>query len=193
MEKILLAVDGSKNSKHALSVFKNMVSPPEEVVLLYVERLEGMSLMTDMLGDAELSTLKESLAGTDYKKKLDGKAEKVLAYCKKKLEDNLLTNVKTVIREGNPEEEIIKAAESENVELIVLGYIEAEGLNRFILGHIARQVERRAKVPVLVARKPGMEEASMWRHAYYAVSIAAVVVLMAVALDLIVEKVFPPF
>ena len=32
---------------------------PEEIILLYVEKLEGSSLMDDMLGEAELSTLRE--------------------------------------------------------------------------------------------------------------------------------------
>jgi len=34
--------------------------------------------MVDMLGDAELSTLKESLNGTEYKDSLDEKADKIL-------------------------------------------------------------------------------------------------------------------
>ncbi|MEK7196181.1 MAG: hypothetical protein AAB151_00805, partial [Nitrospirota bacterium] len=71
MKKILVAVDDSKGSRSVLSVFKNLVRPPEKVILLHVERLLGGSLMIDMLGEAELSTLRESLKGTEYKEELD--------------------------------------------------------------------------------------------------------------------------
>ncbi len=152
MKKILVAVDNTKGSKAVLSVFKNLVRPPEKVILLHVERLEGRSLMIDMLGDAELSTLRESLKGTAYKEKLDRKAEKILNYYKKELEDGGLISVKTVIREGIPVDEIIKVAEEEGVELIITGFNGKEGLNRLITGCVSKDVERNAKVPVLVAR-----------------------------------------
>ena len=75
MKKVLIAVDDTKGSKAVLSVFKNLVRPPQDVWLLHVQRLEGKSLMIDMLGEAELSTLRESLKGTEYKEELDRKSE----------------------------------------------------------------------------------------------------------------------
>ena len=194
MEKILIAVDGSSNWKHVLAVFNSLVRPPEEVILLHVVRLEGSSLMIDMLGDAELSTLRESLNGTEYKENLDRKAEKVLASCKGRLERGGLTSVRTIVRDGIPAEEILKVVKKENVELIILGYGECRGLNRFITGSVARDVEKKAKVPVLVAKKPAAwEETSVLRHASYAVSLATVVVLFMFVLGLILEKVFLPY
>jgi nucleotide-binding universal stress UspA family protein len=194
MEKILVAVDGTKGSKYVLSVFNNLVRPPEEVILLHVERLEGRSLMIDMLGEAELSTLREELRGTEHKKELDRKAEKILDYCRRKLEDSGLTCVKTLIGEGIPAEEILKVARKENVELIILGYSESKGLNRFITGSVARDVEKKAKVPVLVARKPAIwDDTSLWRDASYAASLATVVVLFVFVLGIILEKVFLPY
>ena len=194
MEKILVAVDGTRGSKYVLSVFDNLVRPPEEVVLLHVERLEGRSLMIDMLGEAELSTLREDLKDTEHKKELDRKAEKILAYCRRKLEDAGLTSVRTVVREGIPAEEILKVARKENVELIILGYGGCKGLNKFITGSVARDVEKKAKVPVLVARKPVLwEETSVLKDASYAVSLATVVVLFMFVLGVILEKVFLPY
>ncbi len=194
MEKILVAVDGTKSSKYALSVFGNLVRLPEEVILLHVERLEGRSLMVDMLGEAELSTLKEELKNTEYKKGLDRKAEKILAYCRRKLEETGLGSVRTVVRDGIPAEEILKVAREEHVELIILGYGGQKGLSRFITGSVARDVEKKAKVPVLVARKPALwEETSVLKHASYAVSLATVVVLFMFVLGLILEKLFLPY
>ncbi|MCL5022464.1 MAG: universal stress protein [Nitrospirae bacterium] len=194
MEKILVAVDDTRGSKYVLSVFSNLVRPPEEVILLHVERLEGRSLMIDMLGEAELSTLKEQMKGTEHKERLDKKAEKILSYCKRRLEERGTTRVKTVIRDGLPAEEILRVAREEDVELIILGHSARKGLNRFISGSVARDVEKKTKVPVLVAKKPVIwEETSLWRDAYYAVSLATVLVLFMFVLGILLEKVFLPY
>lgn len=152
MKKILIAVDETSGSKAVLSVFKNLVRPPEEVLLLHVERLEGKSLMIDMLGEAELATLKESLKDTEHKEKLDKKAEQVLNYFKKELQSSGLINIRTVIREGIPADEILKVAEEENVDLIIVGDNGKKGLVRLITGCVSKEVEKHATVPVLVGK-----------------------------------------
>jgi hypothetical protein len=85
MRKILIAVDDTKGSRNVLSVFHNFVQLPVEVILLHIEKLEGRSMMIDMLGDPELSTLKEMLHGTEYKEALDKRSEKILAFYEKEL------------------------------------------------------------------------------------------------------------
>lgn len=152
MKKVLIAVDETKGSKAVLSVFKNLVRPPEEVLLLHVERLEGKSLMIDMLGEAELSTLKESLKGTEYKEELDKNAQKILNYYKRELEDGGLIRIRTLIREGIPADEISKVAEEENVDLIIMGSNGKRGLMRLMSGCVSKEVEKYAAVPVLVAK-----------------------------------------
>lgn len=152
MKKILIAVDETSGSKAVLSVFRNLVRPPEEVLLLHVERLEGKSLMIDMLSEAELATLKESLKGTEHKEKLDKKAEQILNYFKKELESSGLINIRTVIREGIPADEILKVAEQENVDLIIVGDNGKKGLVRLITGCVSKEVEKHATVPVLVGK-----------------------------------------
>ncbi len=191
MKRVLVAVDDVKGSKSVLAMFNHLVRPPEEIILLHVERLEGSSLMIDMLGEAELSTLREELKDSEHKKKLDMKAGQVLDFCKAKLEENGLTGIRTMVTDGVPAEEILKVSRKENVDLIILGYGRKKGLNRFIAGSVARDVENNAKVPVLVAKRPAMwEEASIWIDAYYAVSFSTVVVLVMFFLGIIWEKVF---
>jgi nucleotide-binding universal stress UspA family protein len=157
MKKVLVAVDETKASESVVSVFDNLVRPPEEVVLLHVERLEGRSLMIDMLGEAELSTLKESLKGTEYKEELDRKAEKILTHYKKKFQNGGLIRVTTMIREGIPSEEIAKVAEEQDVELIIIGCDRERGFSRFISGSVSEEVERSSKVPVVVAKNKAEE------------------------------------
>jgi nucleotide-binding universal stress UspA family protein len=137
---------------------------PAEVILIHVERLEVRSMMIDMLGEAELSTLRESLKGTEHKEKLDKKAEKILNYYKKEMENGGLVSVKTVVREGIPSDEILKVAQEENVHLIITGCNGKTGLNRLITGCVSKDVEKNARVPVLVAKQTG-DEASGWSKA----------------------------
>lgn len=169
MKKILIAVDSESGSKGILPLFQNLVWAPENIILLHVEQLEGNSMMTSMLGDAELSTLKESLKGTEHKEKLDQKAERVLAYYKKAMDNGGLINIKTVIREGHPSEEILKVAEEENVDLVIVGCSGKSRLQRFFTGCASKEVEKNAKMPVLIAKGNGCgEHAHLWsgREAY---------------------------
>lgn len=159
MKKVLIAVDDTKGSKAVLSVFKNLVRPPEEVVLLHVERLEGKSLMIDMLSESEISTLKESLKDTDHKEALDRNAQKILNYYKKELEDGGLISVRTIIREGIPGDEITKVAEEENVDLIIVGSNGKKGFMRLLTGCVSKDVEKNATVPVFVAKGDATEKA----------------------------------
>jgi nucleotide-binding universal stress UspA family protein len=188
MNKVLIAVDDTKASKAVISSFQNLVQKPESAILLYAERLEGRSLMIDMLGDAEMSTLKETLQGTEHKDKLDEKAERILDYYKRELENGSTVRVKTVIRAGHPAEEILKVANEEGVELIILGGSERRGLGRLIAGNVDREVGKNAKVPVLLAKRANIcEEPYTWRDALAAISVTTAVVFGLFLLGIIFE------
>lgn len=189
MKKVLIAVDEVKGSRSVLSAYHNMVQTPEEVILLHVERLEGRSLMLDMLGEAEMSTLKEMLKDTEHKEALDRGAEKLLDFYRRELGGAGRLRVRAVLREGRPAEEILKVAEEEGVDLILLGYNGKKGLNRLISGSVGREVRKRAKVPVLAAKRTIMcEEPYTWKDAYTAVSVFTVLMLGFFLLGLIIQR-----
>ena len=169
MKKVLVAVDNPNDANGVLSLFRELVSTPEEVVLLHVEQLEGNSLMTSMLSDSEISTLKDAVKGTEHKEALDRNAEKVLTFCKKKLLNNGLSSISLVVREGNPSEEILRVADEEHVDLIIVGCSGKSRLRRYITGCASSEVEKKAKVPVLIAKGNGCgKHAHVWngREAY---------------------------
>lgn len=56
------------------------------------------------------------------------------------------------VREGEPADEIVRAAEDAGADLIVLGTRGMTGLRRLLLGSVARNVLYRAKCSVLIAR-----------------------------------------
>lgn len=153
MKRLLIAVDDTKGTKNAFTMYADICScmRPESIALCYVEKFEGRSLITEMLGDAEMSTLKQVLEGTEYQAALDKKANTVLTHYKKQLEDKGLTGIKTVIRKGHPAEEILKAAKDEKADMIIIGSRGKRTTNLF-MGSVSREVANSSDVPVLIVK-----------------------------------------
>jgi len=62
-------------------------------------------------------------------------------------------NVKSVLLEGHPAEELIRYAEQEKMDIIVMGTVRRTGLDRLFLGSVAGNVLRHSKVPVMVVKE----------------------------------------
>jgi nucleotide-binding universal stress UspA family protein len=60
--------------------------------------------------------------------------------------------VRSMVMAGNPSDEIIRAAENENVDLIVISTHGLTGLKRFLFGSVAERVVRLAQCSVLTVR-----------------------------------------
>jgi nucleotide-binding universal stress UspA family protein len=58
----------------------------------------------------------------------------------------------TVVLDGHPAEELDIYADSQDIDLIVIGTHGRKGLNRLLIGSVADKVVRGAKVPVLIVR-----------------------------------------
>ncbi|AKB78706.1 Universal stress protein [Methanosarcina horonobensis HB-1 = JCM 15518] len=61
-------------------------------------------------------------------------------------------NVESVLLEGNPSDELIRYAEENEMDIIVMGTLGKTGLDRLLLGSVAGNVVRHSKVPVMVVR-----------------------------------------
>ncbi|MGZ3882492.1 MAG: universal stress protein [Flavisolibacter sp.] len=57
--------------------------------------------------------------------------------------------VEGIIAQGHPAEEIIKYAEKNSIDLIVMGTLGKSGLDRFLLGSVADKVIRNSRIPVI--------------------------------------------
>lgn len=170
MKKVLIPVDGTKATREIFSISSRMIQPAEEVILVHVAQLGGKTLMLDMLGEAELETLKEAMQDTPHKEHLDAQGRKILEYYKGKIEAAGPQKVRTILREGIAAQEILKVAEQEQVDLIIMGGNDNSGLDRLISGSTTKDVERGAKVPVLVTKSGGCEgDAFAWGGEAYAV------------------------
>ncbi len=163
MGKILMAVDGTAGSTSVLSVYRTMAREPDSVILVHVQRPGGKSMMAGDLREPELKALQ-------HKEALDRKAEEILDFCKQEIENSGPVNVKALVRDGVPSEEILKAAREEAVDLIILGRSNKSAFQRLAAGCVTKEVERAATVPVLVAKTGGREKSITygWRGESYA-------------------------
>ncbi len=153
MKKILIAVDDTKSSKEIFEKCTQMCKcmAPEEIILLYVEKFAGRSLMDEMLGDAELGTLQDVIQGTEFKEAMDKKAEKILNFYKGALEDRSpVPNIRTMVKTGIPAEEIVQTAKDEDVSLVIIG---SRGKRvRLFMGSVSREVANTIDRPVMIVK-----------------------------------------
>jgi len=171
MGKILIAVDGTAGLLSVLSVYRTMAREPDSVILVYVQRPEDRSVKTGELREPGPSALREnSLQDLEHQETLDRKAEKILDFWKQEIKSIGPVSVKALVRDGVPSEEILTTAREEAVDLIIVGRSNKSVLQRLAAGCVAKEVERAATVPVLVAKTGGREKSITygWRGESYA-------------------------
>jgi len=146
-EKILVAIDGSTHSERAASAGIEMARLYGGVVtVLYVV---DISKEYAPLGELLSKAVEDPFAAMrDTLQELGDEAIKRIEEMAKTAG---VQSVRKII-EGYPADTIISVAEKENMDLIVVGYIGATGLERFLLGSVAEKVVHNSKVPVLVVR-----------------------------------------
>ncbi|HWQ49410.1 MAG TPA: universal stress protein [Methanosarcina sp.] len=61
-------------------------------------------------------------------------------------------NVEPILLEGNPSDELIRYAEEEKMDVVIMGTLGRTGLDRLLLGSVAEKLVRHSKVPIMVVR-----------------------------------------
>ncbi len=64
-------------------------------------------------------------------------------------------NVSGILLEGKAAETIVRVAENQNIDLIVMGTHGRQGFNKLLFGSVANEVVRTAGCPVLTVRPEG--------------------------------------
>ena len=118
---IVIATDGSENSQRAISCG------------VEIAKLSGATVHALYVVDTPSIISETWTAGKEMVHEMiirEGK--KVLSKVKKIIEDSGV-EVKEVLLEGYPSEEIINFAENNNMDLIVMGTLGKTGLERFLV------------------------------------------------------------
>ncbi|MCC4768300.1 universal stress protein [Methanosarcina sp. DH1] len=137
---IVIATDGSENSLKAISYGIEIAKLSGATVhALYVIDITSFSsIPMDAGWEAMYDTLR-------------GEGEKAISMVQERGKGSGV-EVREVLLEGHPSNEIINFAENNNADLIVVGTLGKTGLDRFLMGSVAEKVVRGSKVPVLVVR-----------------------------------------
>jgi len=154
MKKIVIAVDETKKSRNIFNTSLSVCScmAPKEIVLVYVEQFAGKSLLSEMISDTDLSTLKEVLEGTEYQEALDAKANTVLDFYQSTLKSSCPSiSIKKIIRSGHPGEEILAVSKEESANMIIVGS-HGKRDSSILMGSVSREVANKADIPVLIMR-----------------------------------------
>jgi nucleotide-binding universal stress UspA family protein len=142
-EKILLPIDNSEQSQRAgeYAISAANINGAEIIVLNVID--------TNYLNSLPQEDLRESLD-----KQLREEGKEAVEKFKKKIEDEKCAgsckNVKlvTLIKEGKPDDVILKTADELEVDHIIMGKSGKHGLEKFLLGSTTERVVRGAKVPI---------------------------------------------
>lgn len=138
-QNIVIATDGSENSLRAISYgIKLAKLSGATVYALHVIDTYSLSQSWTAGRETMYEVLKKDGQKATLKVKECGEAPGV--------------EVKEVLLEGHPSNEIIDFAENNNIDLIVMGTLGKTGLDRYLMGSVAEKVVRNSKVPVLVVR-----------------------------------------
>lgn len=133
--KILVAYDGSEQAARALE-WATHLGPNSLVTVISVAPTLADS---PRIADAVDPTSDVS----EHRRQLD-EAAAILG--------DLGVEADTMLKVGNPAEEIISAAEEGPFAVIVVGIRGMSAVRRFLIGSVADRVVRHATVPVLVVR-----------------------------------------
>ena len=157
IKKILYATDLSKNSEYAFYYAVDMAKKHDaEIIILHT--IEPISTRA-------FGTLTEDVQHDQHEVSMEVIRNRLQKFCEKVEEKNSLACVslvtKTLFQVGYPVEEILKVADEEGCNLIVLGNHGKGFLRQTFLGSVSRSVLDRTRKPVFIIPLPS-EEISVW-------------------------------
>ncbi|AKJ37199.1 universal stress protein UspA2 [Methanosarcina barkeri CM1] len=138
-DKIMIATDGSKQVEKAIEA------------AVQLAKITGARLYSVYVIASAGYTPRNFGWEESLREILEAEAKKAVTFVE---EAGKVSGVKVepVILEGHPADRIMKFAEQEDMDLIVMGTLGRTGLNRFLLGSIAENVVRHSKTPVMVVK-----------------------------------------
>ena len=138
-KNILFPIDFSECSEkvfpHALDMVKK-----------FDARLHLLFVVTDISYLTTIDVSRDLLMNTMAEVTTAGE-NRMEAFCEKSLGG--LSKYETRVVVGSPAEEIVKYADSEGIDLIVMGTHGRKGLDRTLMGSVADHVIKHANTPVL--------------------------------------------
>lgn len=141
-EAILFATDFSESSDHAFQYAKSLAECFNARLILVHIINEPVDLRGFYVPHISFDKLEEEI---------EQGAQKLMEQFERKFLDDF-KNFTSLVVPGIPYDEIIKRAESEGADLIVMGTHGRTGLDHVLFGSTAEKVVRKSAVPVMTIR-----------------------------------------
>jgi len=143
-QRILVPIDGSKTSEHALSEAIKLAGKKAKLRLIYVLE-ETYPLDAEGYAFIDYAALQEAVQHT---------GERSLAQAMEQVKKSGATAETALLEAGGERIASVIDSEARNwqAELIVIGTHGRSGLSRLLLGSVAEGVVRMASVPILLVR-----------------------------------------
>ena len=146
VKTVLCPTDFSEPSQEALKIARELASQVGAGLLL----VHVVPVLPALPNDPNYV-----LKVPEYERLLHQDADEKLAQLVK--EETKGTTARTIVGHGDVADEIVRIAEIEKADLIVIATHGTTGWRRFMFGSVAEKVVRLAKCPVLTIRNPQEE------------------------------------
>ena len=149
LQKILVPLDGSKFSIHALNYAINIAKfTNSRIIGVFVIPSDDTPAPIDDL----LNPL-SSISPQGYETKMSKHGERILDNAEKRCKQNKVSFLKKILF-GNPGNQIVKYAEDKKtgVELIIMGSHGHSHAGEILLGSVSYKVVHKSKKPVMIIK-----------------------------------------
>ena len=151
-KKILVAIDGSEPSNHALEQAIEIATQfkAKLIMIAVIQRVMIPIFPDEGFGGVPLSAAKDM---AQYQDKMRLVYQNVLDEAQAKIkEEHPDLEVEAILKEGRPSAMIIDYAENDGVDLIVMGSRGIGGYTGWILGSTSRKVVDSCTKPILIVK-----------------------------------------
>ncbi|MEJ2728388.1 MAG: universal stress protein [Deltaproteobacteria bacterium] len=147
LKKILLATDGSANSRKALSFSVEMATRYDaQLYVLHV--IPNMEIPLEVIEYLSAEDIDDSPASF-YLEKI---GQKIIHQSESECKLTGCDNVHTVVLRGDPADTIVDFAKDEQMDIIVLGSRGFRGIKGRLLGSVSRKVSHAAECSCLIVK-----------------------------------------
>ena len=150
MTHVLIATDGSEQSLKAARYLRSLLDPASLdriTVLAVIRPLAAVPFASDFGEEEHVVQQADDPGGYSFQRAAQEAVERVA----QELRD-MTPNVVTTVRGGAPADQIIRAADEFEADLIVVGGRGKGAIEAIVLGSVAYRVLHHAPCPVLVTR-----------------------------------------
>jgi nucleotide-binding universal stress UspA family protein len=150
MTHVLVATDGSEQSLKAARYLRSLLDPAslERITVIAVVRpLAAVPFASDFGEEEHVAQQAADPGGYSFQRAAQEAVERVAEEFR-----GAAPRVDTIVRSGEPADQIIRAADELEADLIVIGGRGKGAVEAILLGSVAYRVLHHAPCPVLVTR-----------------------------------------